>query len=169
MTAATAGYIGGLIAVALVAYLASTSTARARNVAGLKVLYYGGRVKLLGWVLFAMTVPLVAFFLYSAPHVPANQLPLVLTASAVFMSLVLLLVLEFHRVTVAFDATSIFCQSPWRRSRVIPWTDVMSIKYSPPLRWYVVKTKVHGTLRLNSLLSGLHELLAEAQRRGIAV
>ena len=169
MTAATAGYIGGLIAVALVAYLASTVMARARNVAGRKVLYYDGRVKLLGWVLFAMIAPLVTFFLYSALHVPANQVPLALTASAVFISLALFLVLEFHRVTIAFDATSIFCQSPWRRSRVIPWADVMSIKYSPSLRWYVVKTKAHGTIRLNNILSGLHEFLAEADRRGIAV
>jgi len=169
MTAATAGYVGGLIAVALIAYLASTAAAHARNVAGRRVLYYDGRVKLLGWVLFAMIAPIVAFFLYSALHIPTNQAPLAVTASAVFISLALFLVLEFHRVTITFDATSIFCQSPWRRSRVIAWADVVSIKYSPALRWYVVKTKAHGTIRLNSMLSGLHEFLTEAQRRGIAV
>jgi len=132
-------------------------------------LHYDGRVKLLGWAFMAMSTPMVAFFLYGALHAPANQVPLVLTALAVFLSLPLILILEFHRVTIAFDGTSIYCQSPWRRSRVVPWADVKSVKYSPWARWYVAKTTAHGSIRLNNILSGLDEFLAESERRGVAL
>ena len=168
MTAAAAGYVGGLIAVALVAYLASTAAPQAQFVAGRKVLYYGRRIKVIGWVLLAMVVPIVAFFLHATGHVPPDEVALALIAAIAFISLPLLLILEFHRMTIAFDSTTIFCESPWRRSRAIPWVEVVSIKYSPSLRWHVVKTRSHGTIRLNSVLSGLREFLAEVERRRIA-
>ncbi len=168
MTAATAGYIGGLIAVALVAYLASTAAPGTRHVGGRKVLYYAGRVKLIGWILLTMVAPIAGFFLYSAAHVPSNQVALALTAAVAFVLLPLVLILEFHGVTVSFDATTIFCESPWGRSRAVPWVDILSIKYSPSLQWYVVKTKKSGPIRLNKLLSGLREFLTEAERREIA-
>ena len=53
MTSATAGYLGGLIAMALVAYLASTASSSARRQGTRRILAYDGRIRLLGWVLAA--------------------------------------------------------------------------------------------------------------------
>jgi hypothetical protein len=86
-----------------------------------------------------------------------------------FLLPVLSLHLESFGVRIAFDGSGIRARSSWRPKRVIPWSAVTEVWYSPMSQWYVVETTGFGHLRLHDWLSGTDTLLSELERRGVLV
>jgi hypothetical protein len=84
-----------------------------------------------------------------------------------FGGLTLPLVLECFLVRIGFDAERIYCRSGWRPRRVIPWSEVQSVKFSPAMQWWVIKTSKSGNIRVQVFISGARELLGELHKRGI--
>ena len=162
------GYLGGLIAVALVAYLVLTRAPRADREAGRRILHYDARMRLVGWGLAALLAPLLVFSVSSLSGFQANRVLLALALAALSICIPLVLLLEVYRVRVEFDETAIYTFSPWRPSRTIPWSDVISSRYSEWLRWHVIRTKSHGDVRLSDLLSGLDEFLVDLNAKARA-
>jgi hypothetical protein len=168
MSVGIAGYVGGLIAIALVAYFASTASPEARSDGGRKILVYDKRVRLLGWTLLALVAPLIGFFIFSIPHVARNEALLLVCTSVVLLCLPVSLLLEFYGARIEFDATTVYLFSPWRRNREILWSDILGIEYSRSRRFYVIRTRSQGGIRPNSMLAGLNDFLAEVRRRTAA-
>jgi hypothetical protein len=142
-----------------------TAAKSAPVLSGQKVLCYGPKVRLLGWVLLAMVTPLVVFFLMALWHLPSNQIPLTLTVAVFILMMPVALLIEFYGIRVAFDERGIHTHSWWRGSREIPWRDIVSCKYSTVNRWYVIGTNGHGNIRVSNLLSGTDEFLAELKHK----
>jgi hypothetical protein len=61
---------------------------------------------------------------------------------------------EFFRTRIEFDSKEVYAYSPWRKARVIPWTVIMSRKYSSLKRWNVFDTFGYGSLRVSDFMEG---------------
>jgi len=73
--------------------------------------------------------------------------------------------LEVFRVRILFDEDFIYCQSPWRASRQIPWTAAKRLRFSKICQWHVLETRGHGRVRLSVFLSGIVSFREMAQRK----
>jgi hypothetical protein len=130
-----------------------------------KVLSYGTRVRLVGWAMVGICMPLSIFFMLSLSHVRPGQIPIILCGAVIFLGLPLMLLAEFYRVKISFDDHAIYTRSPWRPARTIPWKEINSCNYSASNRWYAIRTANHGTIRVSDLLSGKQQFLTELKRR----
>ncbi len=135
------------------------------EVDGQHVLAYGRPMKALAVVFWLCW----GGFVVAAICVPAEDRVVAAAVVLGFLLLVLPLHLEFFGVRVAFDASGMRARSPWRPNRLIPWSAVTCVWYSPMSRWYVVQTAGFGRLRLHDYLSGIDALLRELERRGVPV
>jgi hypothetical protein len=158
----TAGEVVAAIALSLVV---RTVRPGAMEVNGQRVLAYGRPIKALAIVFWLCWVG----FFVAAIFAPAEDRVVAAVVVLGFLLLALSLHLEFFGVRVVFDASGIRARSPWRPTRMIPWSAVTHVWYSPVLRWYVVETASLGCLRLHDFLSGTDTLLNELERRGMAV
>ncbi len=81
-------------------------------------------------------------------------------AFILFFSLISLpLVLESFWVRIAFDDETVYCFSPWRANRQIPFSDLGKPCYSDAMQWWVIPTASHGTIRIQNFISGKEALL----------
>jgi hypothetical protein len=94
---------------------------------------------------------------------------LAVCAMSAFFLMVLSLHLEFLYVVTRYDSTGLHLTSPWRRSRVVPWSAITGARFSHALQWYVLSTTSFGHIRLHLYLSGLRSLLDELSARGISI
>ncbi len=82
-----------------------------------------------------------------------------------FFSLISLpLVLESFWVRIAFDDATVYCFSPWRPNRQIPFSELGKPYYSEAMQWWVIPTGSQGYIRLQSFLSGKEALLERLAR-----
>ncbi|MES2706806.1 MAG: hypothetical protein V4726_09415 [Verrucomicrobiota bacterium] len=83
-----------------------------------------------------------------------------LLAAVVINGVVLGLYLEVFFVRVSWDSENIHTRSPWRRSRLIPFSAVKSCDVSHMMQWYRIRTAGFGIVRLPFLGRGIPQLLA---------
>ncbi|MDH5611851.1 MAG: hypothetical protein OEY66_05285 [Gammaproteobacteria bacterium] len=69
------------------------------------------------------------------------------------------LLLESFLVQIAFDDKYVYCFSPWRPNRQVPFSELGQPYYSDAMQWWVIPTKSQGYIRLQSMISGKDELL----------
>jgi hypothetical protein len=79
------------------------------------------------------------------------------------------LMVESFGTKIIYDASEIYCLSPWRADRTIPWTDIASITYSRRMRAFFCRTSHSGTVCIFIYISGWRLFLQEARRRGIPI
>jgi hypothetical protein len=149
---------GGFATVALV-WLAARSVPSTVN--GATVLRYP-RLFLLIWI--PLTACFAAFTIFNAmggnrvnSYPVAVLVPLILTCAGGF------LIAETIAVAVTFDTHLVRAVSPWRKTREVPWTDLVHASSSPFLGWYVLRVRNAGTIRISFMLKGsarVPELLA---------
>jgi hypothetical protein len=156
---------GELVAAIALSLVLRTIRPEAMEVDGQHVLTYGQPMKTLAIVFWLCWVGFVA----AAICALAEDRVVAAAVGLGFLLLVLPLHLEFFGVRVVFDASGMRARSPWRPKRLIPWSAVTRVWYSPMLRWYVVQTAGLGRLRLHDYLSGTDALLSELERRGVSV
>ncbi len=82
-------------------------------------------------------------------------------AVALFIALLLPLHLEAFRVRIVWDEQGMHTRSPWRRPRDIAFSEVVSCDYSSSMKWYRIRTRRQGIVRLHWLMQGIPELLAQ--------
>jgi len=158
------GIIGGVIATVLLIWLAGRAKKEAVNRSGRFVLEYGRAVKVLGWVLGLFGVGM----LFVAPHASKDQTVIAWVVCGALFAAGACLLAEFHLVRIEFDEEFIYTFSPWRRSRIIPWNEVIDSAYSGMNRWHILKTQKSGSVRLSVLLSGLGTMANRlAEKSGI--
>jgi hypothetical protein len=89
----------------------------------------------------------------------------VISMAVGFTALTLPLLLEFFRVRIIFDDESIYCFSPWRPFRLIPWSAVTSRYFSQAAQWHVIETTSYGRIRLPVYLSGIQTFLETMDKK----
>jgi hypothetical protein len=70
-----------------------------------------------------------------------------------------ILLVEGHWVRIKYDEEGIRTRSPWRRSRRIAWSEVVSCDYAEVNQWYRIHTRSQGIVRVSLLLHGVAGLL----------
>lgn len=70
---------------------------------------------------------------------------------------------------IGYGQDGLYCMSPWRRSRRVPWNDVLSVSFSVPMRQWIISTKQQGMIRVNELALGCSALISEMNIRGVPV
>jgi hypothetical protein len=120
------------------------------------VLCYGPLLKWVGWVGVTLFLGMSVGFGLTAP--PEERI-----AAAVIFGLFALaggfLVLEGCWVRIMYDEEGLRTRSPWRRSRCIPWTEVVLCDYADINQWYRIHTRSQGIIRVSLLLHGVAGLL----------
>lgn len=145
------GIIGAVVGTLLLLILLRTVRPSARQSGSRFVLEYGRPMRALG---IAMLL-LGGFIAYAATRASANQRLLAWIVGGGIGACALYIFLEPFFVRVEFDDLFIYSFLLWRGTRRIPWSDIESYHYSESNRWYVIRTRTHGTLRVSSFLSGM--------------
>jgi uncharacterized membrane protein YfcA len=152
------------MATLLVSWLATrraVSTARFRN--GRYVVEYRLPAKMAGWCCLAVG----SFIAYAALHASVNQRVLATYVAGLLFLVSVYIFLETQFVRIEFDDNFIYTFSPWRKRRLVPWSDVVGYSYSAVNRWHILKTRGYGSIRLSALLSGLGTMSERWENRRI--
>lgn len=70
---------------------------------------------------------------------------------------------------VGYGENGLHCFSPWRKTRQVPWSDVLGVSFSVVMRQWVISTKRQGVIRVNELATGSSDLIAAMMARGVTV
>ncbi len=133
---------------------------------GQKMLCYGKELKIVGAVVTIFWIALVTLVFMGVFNGTQEDALWCVALFACLMFTGVAMLIEAYLVRIAYDETAITAYSPWRRDiRMIPWSDIESVRYSGTMRWYVCKTKNHGNLILSSYLMGLGDFLEEMEER----
>jgi len=156
ITSVVMGVAVVLISIGLVwrmVFGSSTSAARSNTVE------YGNPQKI-----FSIVFVLVAgAFVVGASYETGDDSVLAWIVTVFFWMCSLSLALESNFVKITDNDEFIRTHSPWRTSRVIPWLDVVGLKYSVMMRWYVLKTRESGKIRMHDYLSGAAPLIKKVK------
>lgn len=68
---------------------------------------------------------------------------------------------------VGFDHKGIYSQSPWRRNRFVPWSDVRRVRFSQNMKQWIIETRCQGNIRINELVPGASDIVSLFNQRGI--
>ena len=112
--------------------------------------------------LFIVLIPCGLAFIYLSANAD-NKIP-ILMMMLLFGGLGLPLFLEAFFVKIAFDDLTINCYSPWRSNRRIAFSDLQKPYFSAALQWWVIPTKNHGRIYIQTLISGAAQLLEKIEK-----
>jgi hypothetical protein len=119
-----------------------------------RILVYSRAVKVIVVGLGAMAVAVLTFIVAMIDSGPILGW---LAVIGLMVALILPLALEVFFVRIAWDDSNIYTRSPWRLPRTVPLSSVQSCDYSVKLRWYRIRTRGHGIVRLPFDLERLPE------------
>ena len=127
-----------------------------RRHAGDRTVVYTRRMKLIGITGCAIFLGACIFFGVTAP--PAERW-LVASCFGVMLILPLAIALEAYVTRITYDERGICTRSAWRFPRFIPFTAIESCDYSLTNRWYRIRTRQYGIIRLSIYMRGVADLL----------
>jgi hypothetical protein len=84
-----------------------------------------------------------------------------------FFAAISLFTAEIFWVRVTYDDFGITTRSPYKRNRVVPWSDVARVRFG--FAQYVIETSDQGRFGCSVYMDGIASWLAELERRGILV
>ena len=121
-----------------------------------KCVYYPKTLKLFVWVgwFFTFVIAIIAAFTARGDHFWTATI-----CVSLFIGLILPLHLEAYFVKINWDEETIYANSPWRRSRRIPISNVMRCDFSQSMQWYRIHTEGYGIVRLHMFARGIPQLL----------
>lgn len=136
----------------------SASQRPAKRTASGRVLRYGMPLRCLSVLVLVIFSGGLIFSNFDPKNSPEDTGLLI--ASGVMTALFLFFFIEMFFVRIEFDESRITTFTPWRTSRQIPWSDIISFSHDQAHGWYLVKTRTHGILRLSTLLTGINDFVA---------
>jgi hypothetical protein len=148
---------------ALTLFLRSTAKPTAKVVGAKYVLSYGWGPKAIGYLFVGGWLAAATKAYLTLKDGDAAFVAVLFVCMAIGSSVLLF---EAHFVRIEYDADFIYCFSPYRRNRVIPWSSISKVTYSESMRWYILRTRNEGKIRVPIYLSGLKNLLSVLEKHG---
>ncbi len=125
---------------------------------------YGAAVRGLATISAATLLAFPFLFWFDPPRTPRAAINAAAVA-VIYTSAISFLVLEAYLVQVELRKDCIVARSPWRRRRIVPLSDVLSVEFSKWMEWHMIKTRHHGVVRLAKYLSGTPNFLKELRSK----
>jgi hypothetical protein len=136
---------------------------QARRIGSDRVVEYGPGLRGLATFFAALTVVIALVSLFLSP---ADR-PWILGIAGIFGLPTVFLLPHAYLTRFVFGAEGITALSPWRKRLLVPWDHILNVRYSAGERSYVVIAPSGIELKLHAYMSGVPELVAEMQRRGV--
>jgi len=160
------GAISGGLIVAIVPkvmeYLSGGAAAKAEKRDGFTWMEYPTRNKFFPIVIFAIPAVLFTFLYFHQTEQGKDDAFAFLFLIGFFFILSFPLYLEFAFVRIAYDENSIYCYTPWRKNRVINFSEISGEpKFSPVNKWWVIPTKSQGKIRVQHMIRGSEEFITK--------
>jgi hypothetical protein len=147
--------LAGLVAGVVVYLLSRTARETPRQQFGRNWVEYSTGYKFLSGAFF----PLSAFVTYGATQASPDQKTLAGLIALAFWAGTLYLAYEICFVSLSYDDTFIYHQSPLRGSRKIPMNAVTDMQYSPLTQAFRLITDSHGDISVSPMANGAKALL----------
>jgi hypothetical protein len=112
-----------------------------------------------------IALPILIIHAYLQGRAGVDVIAFVLVLDALFLGY---MVPELFLTRIEFDDNHIYTFSPWRRSRVIPWSSITGNTYSAFMYWHTLTTNGFGSVRVHDWLAGANDFLDICRRRRIA-
>ncbi len=152
----------GLAAAAAVWLIFKFITLRANRPASNKgIIRYGNEMRVV--VIFCGLM--VTFISYAAWHAAADQRHIAYPLAIAFIVSTVMLAIEIFFIRFVIDGGQVTHFSPWRRTRVIRWDNIIDYKWSGLFLWHVFRTRDQGSIRLSPYLAGVNTFLRKAFSR----
>ena len=153
------GIIGGLIAVALCAYISNRNSHKSFN----GNLRYGLFIFSFGWITLFATFGLIyiAVFTDHGGQYIALSILVLMFGGISFFSLS-----EAFGVKGKFDDETLELKTPWTGVKKESWSNLESVKFNSSCSWYTFTFKNGTKIRLSYMLSGHGLVLEHAKSLG---
>lgn len=125
------------------------------------VLDYGWVFKGVAWLCLgaAVVFPVVGYIQNMRIHGEPGAVIHYVLLIGIFLLLALYLLPETHFVKYVVRRSKIYCESPWRKSRVIEVGDIEQVTFSQIFKHYKLKTKHGDLIKVYMFMNGVPEFL----------
>jgi hypothetical protein len=144
--------------------LLAANSRKARRVGDVSIVEYPVLAKALG----ILAIGASALMLFVAFRAPEDQRIAALSVCGAFSLLLFFLPIEFFFRRIEFDDREIVIHCAWRKTRRIPWADVVSFRHFPEKKEWVLESTSRGKMKLSTFLQGLRDLQQAAASHGKA-
>jgi len=151
----------GFIVLVCISAIVLESKRKPRAAGKILWLEHGLTYKAIGLIGPAVTAYIIANELSSGRPIKAVILGSVFAA----MNVPIFLLAFFWRV--GYDQSGLYCYSPWRATRKVAWDEIKAVRFSAPLKHWIILTNTKGSVRINQLIAGTEGLVEEIRSRGI--
>lgn len=153
--------LSGIAGAVGVAILMATVNSKPKINGNTVIIQYGMPLKVFAVISFIFAI-YVSYLAIKA--VPDRVIPTTLAAILLYLASISLM-LEFIVVNISYDGNKIYTRSPWRKSRIIPWVEIVDLKYSALTQWHVVSTRSFGYIRIHDGMNGKQTFFDEINKR----
>jgi hypothetical protein len=134
------------------------------------VLEYGWMLKCVPWLGFFVCFVIIGipFVMYIHETSIESDFGNFIFYLMVWVSSLLLpvyLFVESYFVKFTIIGTTIFCESPWRKNRRIEVSDIIDVSFSQALKYYNLKTRDDGIIRVYMYMNGAPRFLDFLERQ----
>lgn len=155
------GVLAAIVSAILIALLLQAARRAPARRDGLRWVEYGREVRLVAVILTVVLASGAVYFVAAAPS--QGMLPIGIAAAASTLALVAVMDLEIWCVRIGFDDATVYCHSPWRRSRQIPIAELGVPRFSALAQWWVIPSRSQGSIRIHTYMIGGGALVELAQ------
>lgn len=149
---------------ALLSWFIVRTSRRPKRFGNRSVLLYG-RVPRVVILALGAVLPILIIHAYLQGRAGVDVMVFVLVFDALFLGY---MVPELFLTRIEFDDDHIHTFSPWRKSRVIPWSSITGTSYSAFMYWHTLTTDGFGSVRVHDWLEGARDFLDMCNQRRIA-
>jgi len=144
--------------------VANRERAKTDTATGKLQLRYGGLYR--GFAIFAaFGIPFcITVLLIVAPQWNKDDLAGKIAMYLLFAGLGLPLFWESSRFSCTVSSEGLNCNSPWRGTRFIAWTQIKKLSYNPFCSWFIIRTIDGYKFRIHNLASGIPQFLDECDK-----
>lgn len=155
--------ITGLVVLLCVGRIAAESGRGAVERSGMRWLEHGITYK--GIAMLGIGMPVYVL----VSNVLAGRVAMagILGATFVVLGAPVFLAAFFWRV--GYDHSGVYARSLWKGKRFVPWAEVTGVRFSNPMKQWIIQTKSQYTIRINELIPGATDLISRLEERGMRV
>jgi hypothetical protein len=131
------------------------------------VLKHNWMLKSVPWICLCAAIgfPILGFIQNMRIHGNPGAIGHYMVVIGLFLSFAVYLLPEAYFVKFTVSGTTIFCESPWRKNRRIEVSDIVKVSFSQALKYYNLKTRNDGIIRVYMYMNGVPRFLDFLERQ----